>query len=153
MLLSLSFLHTFVCPHSQISFPLFVPFPCEQSLFCFSECSGVSQTSVCRSMISWPTRGMVALAFSHSTVCISRGEACRGSSSLRTHDGGEWVFLMPSHARLLGVCCLSCIYKNNNILGRIFCQISSSVQIRLSKVQPHYTCLSAAYEAIDLDEN
>lgn len=67
----------------------------------------LGHTSVCRSMISWPTRGMVALVFSHSTVCSSRGEAATVSRSFLTQDGGEWVFLMPSHALLLGVCCLS----------------------------------------------
>lgn len=67
----------------------------------------MGHTSVCRSMISWPTRGMVALVFSHSTVCSSRGEAATVSRSFLTQDGGEWVFLMPSHALLLGVCCLS----------------------------------------------
>ncbi|TNN57623.1 hypothetical protein EYF80_032153 [Liparis tanakae] len=56
-----------------------------------------------RSMISWPTRGMVALVFSHSTVCSSRGDdAATVSRSFLTQDGGEWAFRMPSHARLLG---------------------------------------------------
>lgn len=72
----------------------------------------MGHTSVCRSMISWPTRGMVALVFSHSTVCNSRGEAATVSRSFFTQDGGEWVFLMPSHALLLGVCCLSCWEKD-----------------------------------------
>lgn len=112
----------FFCLHSRsIIFPS--PYPC----FPASRVCSVSlyvllvfQTSVCRSMISWPTRGMVALAFSHSTACISSGEACRGSSSLRTHDGGEWVFLMPSHTRLLGVCCLSYIIKHKNVFNLKF---------------------------------
>ncbi|MED6291726.1 hypothetical protein CHARACLAT_026547 [Characodon lateralis] len=65
------------------------------------------QTSVCKSMISWPTRGIVALVFSHSTVCSSRGEAATVSRSFLTQDGGEWGLRMPSHALLLGVCCLS----------------------------------------------
>lgn len=67
----------------------------------------LGHTSVCRSMISWPIRGMVALVFSHSTVCSSRGEATTVSRSFRTQDGGELVLRMPSHALLLGVCCLS----------------------------------------------
>lgn len=67
-------------------------------------------TSVCRSMMSCPTRGMVAPAFSHSTACISRGEGCRGSRSLRTQAGGECCCDRgtPSHGLSQGICCLSC---------------------------------------------
>lgn len=67
------------------------------------------QTSVCRSMISCPTSGMVVLVFSHSTECSSRGEAARGSRSLRTHAGGDCgIPRTPSHGLSIGACCLSC---------------------------------------------
>lgn len=67
------------------------------------------QTSVCRSMMSCPTRGMVVPAFSHSTECSSRGEAARGSRSLRTHAGGDCgIPRTPSHGLSIGACCLSC---------------------------------------------
>lgn len=67
------------------------------------------QTSVCRSMMSCPTRGMVVLAFSHSTEWRSRGEAARGSRSLRTHAGGDCgIPRTPSHGLSNGACCLSC---------------------------------------------
>lgn len=67
------------------------------------------QTSVCRSMISCPTRGMVVFVFSHSTECRSRGEAARGSRSLRTHAGGDCgIPRTPSHGLSKGACCLSC---------------------------------------------
>lgn len=69
------------------------------------------QTSVCRSMISCPTRGMVVFVFSHSTECRSRGEAARGSRSLRTHAGGDCgIPRTPSHGLSKGACCLSCEY-------------------------------------------
>lgn len=71
--------------------------------------SSPSQTSVCRSMMSCPTRGMVVPAFSHSTECSSRGEAAKGSRSLRTHAGGDcWIPRTPSHGLSRGPCCLSC---------------------------------------------
>lgn len=67
------------------------------------------QTSVCRSMMSCPTRGMVVLVFSHSTECSSRGEAAKGSRSLRTHAGGDaGIPRTPSHGLSRGPCCLSC---------------------------------------------
>lgn len=67
------------------------------------------QTSVCRSMMSWPTRGMVVPVFSHSTEWRSRGEAARGSRSLRTHAGGDCgIPRTPSHGLSRGACCLSC---------------------------------------------
>lgn len=67
-----------------------------------------SHTSVCRSMMSWPTRGMAVPGFSHSTPGISRGEAARGSRSLRIQDGGEvWERGMLSQERSPGACCLS----------------------------------------------
>lgn len=77
---------------------------------------GCGHTSVCRSMISWPTRGMVALVFSHSTACNSKGDDATVSRSFLTQDGGEWVFRMPSHALLLGVCGLS--YRQRGQKGR-----------------------------------
>ncbi|TNN59963.1 hypothetical protein EYF80_029805 [Liparis tanakae] len=62
-----------------------------------------SHTSVCRSMMSCPTRGMVVPAFSHST------ESTMGSRSLRTHAGGDCCSpRTPSHGLSRGPCCLSC---------------------------------------------
>lgn len=67
------------------------------------------QTSVCRSMMSCATMGMVVLLFSHSTECSSRGEAARGSRSLRTHAGGDCgIPRTPSHGLSREACCLSC---------------------------------------------
>ena len=67
------------------------------------------QTSVCRSMMSCPTKGMVVLVFSQSTECSSRGEAARGSRSLRTQAGGDCgIPRTPSHGLSRGACCLSC---------------------------------------------
>lgn len=75
----------------------------------FSSPPQTPQTSVCRSMMSCPTRGMVVPAFSHSTECSSRGEAARGSRSLRTHAGGDcWFPRTPSHGLSIVPCCLSC---------------------------------------------
>lgn len=79
---------------------------------------GCGHTSVCRSMISWPTRGMVALVFSHSTACNSKGDDATVSRSFLTQDGGEWVFRMPSHALLLGVCGLSYRQRGQNGRGK-----------------------------------
>lgn len=67
-----------------------------------------AQTSVWRSIMSCPTRGMVAPVFSHSTVFSSRGDCATGSMSFLTHDGGDWTFLIPSQGLLFGVCCFSC---------------------------------------------
>lgn len=84
------------------------------------------QTSVCRSMISCPTRGMVVLVFSHSTECRSRGEAARGSRSLRTHAGGDCgIPRTPSHGLSKGACCLSC----ENTTRRLF-KIAVSQQVQ-----------------------
>lgn len=57
--------------------------------------------------MSWPTSGMVAPDFSHSTLRSSRGEGGSGSSSFFTHAGGPWAFRRLSQGRLLGVCCFS----------------------------------------------
>lgn len=66
-----------------------------------------TQTSVWRSMMSWPTSGMVAPAFSHSTLRSSRGDGGSGSSSFFTQAGVPWAFRRLSQGRLLGVCCFS----------------------------------------------
>lgn len=57
--------------------------------------------------MSWPTRGMVAPDFSHSTLRSSSGDGGSGSSSFFTHAGVPWAFRRLSQGRLLGVCCLS----------------------------------------------
>lgn len=57
--------------------------------------------------MSWPTSGMVAPDFSHSTLRSSRGDGGSGSSSFFTHAGGPWAFRRLSQGRLLGVCCFS----------------------------------------------
>lgn len=73
------------------------------------------QTSVCRSIMSCPTSGMVVLVFSHSTECSSRGEAARGSRSLRTHAGGDCgIPRTPSQDLSIGACCLSCWNKERS---------------------------------------
>lgn len=85
------------------------------------------QTSVCRSMISCPTRGMVVLVFSHSIECSSRGEAARGSRSLRTHAGGDCgIPRTPSHGLSKGACCLSC---ENTTKRHFSTVVSQQVQI------------------------
>lgn len=57
--------------------------------------------------MSWPTRGMVAPDFSHSTLRSSSGDGGSGSSSFFTHAGVPWAFRRLSQGRLLGVCCFS----------------------------------------------
>lgn len=57
--------------------------------------------------MSWPTSGMVAPDFSHSTLRSSRGDGGSGSSSFFTHAGVPWVFRRLSQGRLFGVCCFS----------------------------------------------
>lgn len=57
--------------------------------------------------MSWPTSGMVAPAFSHSTLRNSRGDGGSGSSSFFTQAGVPWALRRLSHGRLLGVCCFS----------------------------------------------
>lgn len=57
--------------------------------------------------MSWPTSGMVAPDFSHSTLRSSSGDGGSGSSSFFTHAGGPWAFRRLSQGRLLGVCCFS----------------------------------------------
>ena len=66
-----------------------------------------AQTSVWRSMMSWPTSGMVAPDFSHSTLRSSSGDGGSGSSSFFTQAGGPCAFRRLSQGRLLGVCCFS----------------------------------------------
>ena len=55
--------------------------------------------------MSWPTSGIVAPDFSHSTLRSSSGEGGSGSSSFFTHAGVPWAFRRLSQGRLFGVCC------------------------------------------------
>lgn len=57
--------------------------------------------------MSWPTSGIVAPDFSHSTLRSSSGDGGSGSSSFFTHAGVPWAFRRLSQGRLLGVCCFS----------------------------------------------
>lgn len=57
--------------------------------------------------MSWPTSGMVAPDFSHSTLRSSSGDGGSGSSSFFTQAGGPCTFRRLSQGRLLGVCCFS----------------------------------------------
>lgn len=57
--------------------------------------------------MSWPTSGMVAPDFSHSTLRSSSGDGGSGSSSFFTQAGGPCAFRRLSQGRLLGVCCFS----------------------------------------------
>lgn len=57
--------------------------------------------------MSWPTSGMVAPAFSHSTLRSSSGAGGSGSSSFRTQAGVPWARRRLSHGRWLGVGCFS----------------------------------------------
>lgn len=77
--------------------------------------------------MSWPTSGMVAPAFSHSTLRSSSGEGGSGSSSFFTQAGVPWGLRRLSQALLLGVCCFSGYSVPSDDVGRAGANGSESV--------------------------